>query len=259
MTLVPDGPAELTLVIAAVIGVSAVLQTSTGFGFAILSAPLLTALVGGPMAVTTITITGATVDALILGGRRTLPRPDWRIVSVLALWSTPGMVLGALALARMPQSAMQLLVAGAVLLAVVYSVHANRRDLVESPQATRDRRRGWHAPVAGLTSGALGTSTTLAGPPVVMYLTRRLGDPLKTRDTLVALSLVRLPLAILVLTRAGAWAPPTSGLFVILATGVVGCVAGQGVHARLDHRSYQRATLGLLAVAAATATIAAVI
>jgi len=259
VTLVPDGPAELTLVIAAVIGVSAVLQTSTGFGFAILSAPLLTALVGSPMAVTTITITGATVDALILGGRRTLPRPDWRIVVVLALWSTPGMVLGALALARMPQSGLQLLVAAAVLLAVAYRVHADRRDLEGSPQATRVRRRGWHAPVAGLTSGALGTSTTLAGPPVVMYLTRRLGDPLKTRDTLVALSLVRLPLAILVLTRAGAWAPPTSGLFVILATGVVGCVAGQGVHARLDHRSYQRATLGLLAVAAVTATIAAVI
>ena len=151
--LVPDGPAELTLLIAAVIGVSAVLQTSTGFGFAILSAPLLTALVGGPMAVTTITITGATVDALILGGRRALPRPDWHIVGVLALWSTPGMVLGALALARMPQSALQLLVAAAVLLAVAYRAHAGRRHLEESPQAPRVRRRGWHAPVAGLASG----------------------------------------------------------------------------------------------------------
>lgn len=256
--LVPDGPAELTLLIAAVIGVSAVLQTSTGFGFAILSAPLLTALVGGPMAVTTITITGATVDAVILGGRRTLPRPDWHIVGVLALWSTPGMVLGALALARMPQAGLQLLVAAAVLVAVAYRVHAGRR-LEESPQAPKVRRRGWHAPVAGLTSGALGTSTTLAGPPVVMYLTRHLADPLKARDTLVALSLVRLPLAILVLTGAGTWAPPASGLFVILAAGVVGCVAGQGVHARLDHRSYQRATLGLLAVAAAVATVGAVI
>jgi uncharacterized membrane protein YfcA len=256
---VSDGPTELTVVIAAVIGVSAVLQTSTGFGFAILSAPLLTAVVGGPMAVTTITITGATVDAVILGGRRTLPRPDWRIVSVLALWSTPGMVLGALALARLPQSGLQLLVAAAVLLAVVYRAHSARRDPGRSPRATRDRRRGWHAPVAGLTSGALGTSTTLAGPPVVMYVTRQIADPLTTRDTLVALSLVRLPLAILVLSRAGTWAPPASGPFVILAAGVVGCVVGQGLHARLDHRSYQRATLGLLAVAAATATIAAVI
>lgn len=92
-----------------------------------------------------------------------------------------------------------------------------------------------------------------------MYLTRHLADPLTTRDTLVALSLVRLPLAILVLTGSAAWAPPTSGLFVILAVGVVGCLVGQGVHARLDPGSYQRATLGLLAIAAATATIAAVI
>lgn len=91
-----------------------------------------------------------------------------------------------------------------------------------------------------------------------MYLTRHLADPLKTRDTLVALSLVRLPLAILVLTRAGTWAPPTSGLLVILAAGILGCVAGQGVHARLDQRAYQRATLALLALAAAAATIAAV-
>lgn len=151
--LVPDGPADLTLLIAAVIGVSAVLQTSTGFGFAILSAPLLTALVGGPMAVTTITITGATVDAVILGGRRTLPRPDWHLVGVLALWSTPGMVLGALALARMPQAGLQLLVAAAVLVAVAHRAYAvRRRHRQESPQTGPVRRRGWHAPVAGLTS-----------------------------------------------------------------------------------------------------------
>lgn len=255
----PHGLAELTLAIAAVIGVSAVLQASTGFGFAILSAPLLTALVGGPMAVTTITIAGAGVDALVLGARRTLPRPDWPIVAVLALWSIPGMVLGAFALTRLPRSGLQILVAAAVLIAIGHRVHANRRDIKEPQPGSRMRRRVWHAPFAGLASGALGTSTTLAGPPVVIYLTRRLSDPLSARDTLVALSLVRLPVAVLVLTRAGAWAPPTSGLVAILAAAVVGSVAGQSVHARLDQRSYQRATLGLLAVAAATATIAAVI
>lgn len=251
--------AELTPAIAAVFGVSAVLQASTGFGFAILSAPLLTALMGGPMAVTTITIAGACVDALILGARRTLPRPDWPNVAVLALWSIPGMVLGAFALTGLPPSALQLLVAAAVLLAVGHRVHANRRDGDEPQPGSRTRRRIWHAPLTGLASGALGTSTTLAGPPVVIYLTRRLRDPLRTRDTLVALSLVRLPVSVIVLTRAGAWAPPPSGLFVILTAAAVGCVVGQGVHARLGLRSYQRATLGLLAVAAATATIAALL
>jgi uncharacterized membrane protein YfcA len=256
---VPHVLADLALVIAAVLGISAVLQASTGFGFAILSAPLLTALVGGPMAVTTITIVGASVDALILGARRTVPRPDWPIVMVLALWSVPGMALGAFALIRLPRSGLQLLVAAAVIVAVAHRVRAARRDVEESRPGSRIWSRAWHAPFAGFTSGALATSTALAGPPVVIYLTQRLGDPLRARDTLVVLSLVRLPLSVLVLTRAGAWALPASGLPVILVVAVVGCFAGQRVHARLDQRSYQRVTLALLAVAAASAMIAAVI
>jgi len=241
---------DTTVLVAAVIALSAVLQTSTGFGFAILSAPLLTALVGGPASVTTITIAGACVDALILSGRRSRPRPHVTTVLTLAAWSTPGMVLGSLALIRLPKTALQLLVASAVALAIAHRLLGN---------ATPSRNsRPWEAPLAGCTSGALATSTTLAGPPVVLYLARRLTDPGQTRDTLVALSLVRLPLSILILVKAGAWTPPGQGLPLIIVAALLGCAAGHIVHSHLDEERYKAATLLLLAVAAAGATIAAV-
>ena len=44
----------------------------------------------------------------------------------------------------------------------------------------------WAAPAAGLASGALTTSTTTAGPPVVLYVLARGAPPVQTRDTLTA-------------------------------------------------------------------------
>lgn len=74
--LVPDSVA-LLLGLCALIFCSSVLQTTTGFGFAILSAPIGAALLGGPAAVGMVLIAGTVVDLLILSLRRRAPQPRW--------------------------------------------------------------------------------------------------------------------------------------------------------------------------------------
>lgn len=241
----------LYAVMAAVILVSATSQAATGFGFALLSAPLLTALVGSPAAVTTIMITGALCDLFIIFGRRERARPDMREVISLGLWSLPGLALGAVALSVLPQQVLQILVAVAILLAVALRLRSRRRQ----SSSRKALHPAWGA-VAGFTSGYLTTSTTLGGPPVVYYLTHRMTDPLLTRDTLVALSLFRMPLGIAALLLAGTW-EPLPGTPLLVAATLAGFVLGSRLFRRMNSRGYERVSLGMLAVSSVVGIVAA--
>ena len=249
----PDLLGGETALIAAVLVFSAALQTSTGFGFALLSAPVLAVLVGPVEAVSTIVATGVVVDVLVLAADGRRPQPRGRDVLSLGLWSVPGLVAGALLLRVLPNTVLQLVVAGAVLFAVGHRLRPRRaRSAAAWPP-----ERWWSAAPAGLASGVLSTATTLGGPPVVLYLTRRPRPPRETRDTLVALSLVRLPLSVAALVLAGTWVRPP-GLLVLWIAVVLGYVIGRWVFARMDLARYEQAVLGALAVAALVAVTTAV-
>ena len=102
---------------AAVLVPSAVLHTTTGFGYALLSAPVLAAVVSPREAVSTILST-AVVVVLVLAGHGRRPSPRLRDALVLSAWSLPGLVIGAALLRVLPVSALQLLAAEAVFFAV---------------------------------------------------------------------------------------------------------------------------------------------
>lgn len=256
LVAVPD--AALLTALAAVILVSAALQTATGFGFAILSAPIGAALVGGPEVVTTVLITGTAVDLLILGLRRSRPRPRWDEVGILGLASVPGLAVGAGLLAVLPPRALLVGIAAAVVLAVVLRALAlrnasRREDAGLAAASPASRRWGW---VAGAVSGTLATSTTLAGPPVVLYLGARRHPPTVTRDTLVTLNLVRLPISVAALAVGGVLVVVPGIAWLVLAA-LAGHGLGAMVFARLDVRRHENLVLGLLVLAAVTATVTA--
>lgn len=251
--MTPDLLSGETVLIAVVLMLSAALQTSTGFGFALLSAPVLAALVGPVEAVSTIVATGVAVDFLVLAADGRRPEPHVRDVLALGAWSVPGLLLGALLLRMLPGTVLQLVVAGAVLFAVGHRLRPRRPPLSATDVVPE---RWWIAASAGLASGALSTATTLGGPPVVLYLTRRPRPPRQTRDTLVTLSLLRLPLSVAALVVAGAWVPPPQ-LPVLWGAVAVGYLLGRLVFARMDVARYERAVLGALVVAAVAAVAAA--
>lgn len=196
-------------------------------------------------------IVGTSVDLLILGVRREPRTPRWDEVAILGVSSIPGLALGALMLATLPQRALMLVIAGAVVLAVVLrrlTARAGRSD----PEPVSRR---WGA-LAGLTSGALGTSTTLAGPPTVLYLSLRPYGPSAVRDTLVALNLVRLPLSLAALAISGTFVVAPGVGWMVLAA-LAGFAVGTRVFAGLDARRYEAVVLGVLLLAAACAATAA--
>lgn len=234
------GGIYLLVALFALILVSGVVQALSGFGFALFSAPLLTATVGGPEAVSTILITGATCDVAILAMRRSVPRPDVREAVTLAGWSAPGMIAGAWLLAALPAVGLQLFVAGVVVVAVLLRLRTHERSVIISTR--------WAIP-AGVLSGALGTSTSLAGPPTVYYLVHRGLRPHTMRDTLVALSLVRLPLSVASLLIAGVWQTYEYWPALIVAA-LAGQYLGTRAFHRFGHARYELIVLALLALAA---------
>jgi len=219
---------------------SAAVQSLSGFGYALLSAPLLTATLGGPQAVSTIMITGTACDIAILAMRRSVPQPAMRETYALGLWSAPGMLAGAWLLTALPALGLQVFVACVVIAAVVLRVLSRDNGTVLKP--------AWAVP-AGLLSGALSTSTSLAGPPSVYYLVHRGLSPHTMRDTLVTLSLVRLPLSVTALLVTGAWevyplwAP-------LVGAALLGQVAGTQAFHRFGHARYEHIVLGLLTTSA---------
>ena len=231
------------LLLAALFGlifVSAVLQSLSGFGFALLSAPVLAATIGGAEAVSTIIITGTVCDVAILAMRRSVPRPVAREVWALAGWSVPGMLVGAWLLAALPATGLQVFVACVVIGAVVLRLRSRERGVVVRP--------AWAVP-AGLLSGALSTSTSLGGPPSVYYLVHRDLMPQAMRDTLVTVSLVRLPLSVGALVLAGTWETYEHWLPLVGAA-LLGQLAGAQAFHAFGSARYEHVVLGLLVVSA---------
>ena len=91
-----------------------------------------------------------------------------------------------------------------------------------------------------------------------MYLTRRPRPPRQTRDTLVALSPLRLPISVVALWAGGAWSQ-SAALPLLWAAVVAGYLIGRWIFARLDVARYRRAVLLTLLAAGITAIISGMV
>lgn len=216
------------------------LQSATGTGFAMLAAPVLTAVYGPQASVATLAVLGPAVSALTLAEVR---RPEvlGRTASVLCVAGVPGMVVGVLVLRHTPVDVLRILVALAVLAGVV---------AIARGTPVRGSAAG-----PGFLSGVLATSTGLSGPPMVLYLLGRNARPAEVRDTLAAVFLITGLLTIAALAIGGLL-DPADGLLVLMAGTVVGQIAGRFVFRRLGAR-HRVATLGVLVLCAVVALVPA--
>lgn len=234
---------------AGAVFIGAALQSATGFGFALVAAPLLFAILGPQEAVTAGVLLGLELNLLTLAGERRRPRVLRRDAVALVGWSLPGLVLGALALSELPDHVLSVFVAVAVVAALGLRLRARRAPPHAGPAAAP---RAWQSAVAGASSGALATSTSLSGPPLVLFLLARRVSPEQMRDTLaavfVALSLLGTP----VLLATGTFVVPTA-FGVLLVSAAVGQLLGRRAFAWLAGDRYEPAVLALLAATAIVA------
>jgi uncharacterized membrane protein YfcA len=218
-----------------------ILQSATGTGFAMLAAPVLTAVYDPKISVATLALLGPVVSALTLAERRR-PEPIPRTTAVLTLASIPGMAVGVLVLRHTPIDLLRILVALAVLAGTAVIARGVKiRGSAAGP---------------GFLSGVLATSTGLSGPPMVLYLLGHRARPAQVRDTLAAVFLITGLLTIAALA-IGDLLDPVERLPLFLAATVVGQVAGRFIFRRLGER-HRAATLGVLVLCALVALIPAI-
>jgi uncharacterized membrane protein YfcA len=237
----------MPLVAAAAVAAGAALQSATGFGFSIVAAPLVFAALEPEEAVGLLIILGSLVNVLTLVSERRRPRPVVRECVVLLAFALPGAVAGVAVLRALDPVALQV----AVSVGVVATLIARRLAKRHTP--------AWGGPIAGFAAGALTTSTTTAGPPLIVYLLGRGLEPVQVRDTVpvcfLGLSVVGV-VALVVTGTSGA--VPDAGLVALLVPVVVaGHLAGRPLFAALVRGGRYEVVLTTVLIGSVVAGLAA--
>ncbi len=163
---------EQLVVVAIAVGVASLVQVLSGFGFALLSVPLMTLAVPTKEAVVVSTLLGAGVSTWQAWHlRRDTVRP---LARRLVVGAYLGMPLGLLVFLTVDDSPLRILLGVAVLVAV--GLLLVRVDLSGAP-ASIDY-------AAGFLSGVLNTSLSTNGPPLAFTLQARGLSPNAFRATI---------------------------------------------------------------------------
>jgi len=231
--------------IAVCVGIAALAQTLSGFGFALISVPLMTVVLSPQVAVVVSTMVGA-VSTLVqaVTDRRDADRPT---VTRLTVAAYVGMPFGFLVFLLVSEGVLRFVVGVAVLVAAVVLVRGFR---LETPSAALDA-------VMGFASGVLATSTSTNGPPLVFVLQARGMSPSAFRATInVVFALSNIgALAFFVgggkIDREG-----LLGFAVALPSMLVAMRLGYALRPRVEGDRFRRLVLGLLTLAGLSAIAA---
>jgi uncharacterized protein len=249
----------LAVAAAGAVMTGAALQSAVGFGFALVAAPLLYAASPSPeQAVGLMIVLGLEVNLLTLLAERRRPDPVWGDVAAVVAWSLPGALVGVAVLRALDAVALQVLVTAGVLTALAVNLRAGT-----VPAAHGDSPRArWARPAAGLSSGALNTTTSTGGPPVALLLMARGLRPHVVRDTLTAsfVGMAAIALLALALTGTDEAVPDASWIAALVPLTAVGQIAGRPLFARLAAaRSYERVLTLVLVVTVAAGLITVIL
>jgi hypothetical protein len=241
-------PIEAAVVFALAL-FAAFTQSLSGFGFSLLLVPPLALAVGPRNAVVAANVLSALVNvpALILWRSQV----QWRLFAKLLAGSVVGMPVGLVVLLGVEARTLKLAIAFVVLFstAVIWRGLRIRRQMTAFDAA------------AGFVSGVLNTSTSMSGPPVVLYLQGRGLAPDPFRATLAAFFLCGSLIAVGLFAAGGAIDVESSSL---AAAGLPGLLAGWWLgtvaYARIGPGHFRHVVLIILLlsgiVAGATAVVA---
>ena len=181
-----------TLLTWAVVMVGAVAQALTGFGFALVSVPILMLFQDARSVIVTTLLLGTLLNGLIL--LQTRGKVTLRDAGPVTLGTLLGVPFGSYLLVALSAETLKLMVAALVLLfSIPLLVGYSRR--FGHPRAL--------SLLAGAVSGALQGSTSMGGPPVALLMASQ-GTPKETfRGTMVLRSAAASTLSIVALMPSG--------------------------------------------------------
>lgn len=227
------------LVVLAVVAVAGVAQTVAGFGFALLSVPVLAMTLGVRDAVVVSSILGLLNTAMVAHASRA--RTPWRDVRWLLVGCFLGMPVGLAILLAVSADVLTVAV-GATSLALSAAIAVGADLPLGEPRGSL---------LAGFVSGILNTSTGMNGPPVVLHLQHRRLAPAEFRGALSSYFTVSGIASLAAFLGAGvvssrAALASLAGLPVL----AIAHAAGLRILRRLPAEAYRRLVLGLLAATA---------
>jgi uncharacterized protein len=148
----------IELYIFSVLILSSFLQTVTGFGYAIITAPLLALVLGPKETVMLVMLTGLIIRLFLI--RATKKEGSFKAIAPLITASVAGAIPGAYVMTVISSDGLKIFM-GIVLLLAAAAMWNNCSVAVKHHRFTE-------AAVGGV-SGFLATTTSINGPPVVLY------------------------------------------------------------------------------------------
>ncbi|MFB9338313.1 TSUP family transporter [Actinoplanes octamycinicus] len=165
------------LAVAAILAVASCAQVLTGFGYSLLSVPLLGLITGPVDAVVGSSILVLLVNLIVAARERAHIR--WPVARTVLLGGLPGLPLGLWLLHVLPVRTLSIMIAVVVL-----------AGTVAIWTGLRIRPRSLTIGLAGLLSGALTTSAGVNGPPMAAVFAAMGLPPRPFRATLAAIFVV---------------------------------------------------------------------
>ena len=226
--------------LAGVIGIAflaAGCQSLTGFGSALVAVPLLSLYVDAKLAVVISTLLSTTVSApLLFEVRRQVQLAK---VAPLAIGSVVGVPVGILILRDVDAGVLKILVAAVVILASAL--------LFLSPRLTLGGRNTLSSLVTGALSGLLRASTSMAGPPVVLYTLSHEKEIEEFRSTVLALFLFTGVLTVPGLIVAGLISRDALIATAVAVPGMaLGLLVGTRLRSRVEPKLFRTLVLAVL-------------
>jgi uncharacterized protein len=229
----------------------AAVQSATGFGFALVLSPALFAVMEPVEAVTALLVLGLALNLLVLfeGGRP--EHVDWHALAPMLVAAVPGLAVGAVALTELSKEVLQVAVGVAVIAAAGWQLWRRAGHTHLPPAAA------WGA---GFVSGALTTSISVSGPPLVLWLEARGVRPEEFRASLAASFLVlNLAGGLLLLAAEGSGAFDAGAVALLLALVAAGYAVGALAFRRLDRERFFKLVVILVALTGAASVVAGLV
>ena len=229
---------------------AATVQSVTGFGFSLTLAPLLAAAWEPKAAVPVSLLLALATNIVLLTQVR--GQVTFRRLPGLYLGLLIGVPLGVLFLEQVDADTLQIAVGAVVFAATVLLYLQPSIDAGHDPFALRLG--------AGMMSGALGSATSMNGPPVVLYLLGRETEIDRYRATMLAYFLPSGVLAVTALVLVG-----RVDADVLIVAGaalpavVAGILTGGWLRTHLNPERFRRAVVGVLIATSISVTVLAIV
>lgn len=226
--------------------VAACIQALSGFGFSLFIVPFLAILIGPKDTVVLANFLSVMVNLVQFPRlRHSIER---RTAAVLTVGSFAGMPIGLAVLLLVDPTALKVIIAVAV---IVFTLLIMRGLRIHAGGALGDL-------ATGFASGVLNTSTSMSGPPIVLYLTGKGLSPAYFRGTINAFFLVTAIGAVTLLIASGSVKPWVAGAFLLaMPAAEAGRIIGNRLFDRIDEVRFRRLVYAILLTSATVALVSA--